>query len=69
LLHSALFSQVLLPEKPVWLGSDVVAWFMQFSQDSIQTGPNEALETLCMSDEELDVIFLVYICDFACVSM
>ena len=56
-----------MPEKPAWLGLDVVAWFSQFSQDSIQTSPDEELETCCMSDEELDVILLVYICDLSCV--
>jgi hypothetical protein len=59
MLHPGLFSQVSLPEKPTWLGIDVVAWFRQFSQDSIQARLDEELETCCMSDEELDVILLV----------
>jgi hypothetical protein len=52
---------VLLLEKFAWLGSDVVAWFRQFSQDSIQISPDEDLETCCMSDEELDVILCIYV--------
>jgi hypothetical protein len=49
--QSVFFSQVLLPKKPAWLawlGSDT-AWFRQFSQDSIQTSPDE-------SNLKLDVI-------------
>jgi hypothetical protein len=69
MLHPGLFSQVLLSEKPAWLGSDFVAWFMQFSHDSIETSPDEELESRCMFDEELDVILLVYICDLASVYM
>jgi hypothetical protein len=49
--HSVFFSQVLLPKKPAWLawlGSDI-AWFRQFSHDSIQTSPDE-------SNLKLDVI-------------
>jgi hypothetical protein len=46
--HSVFFSQVLLPEKPAWLGSDT-AWFSLFSHDTIQTSLDE-------SNLKLDVI-------------
>ena len=53
---------MLLPEKPAWLGSDVVAWFRQFSQDSIKTSPDEELDVVDLSCVYMSTL-LVKICD------